>query len=88
MSDFRYASMPFYPGPVSVHPAAARAMARDYGPPRTDPAFMDLYNAVRRRLQTVLGTREDVLICTGEGMVVLWGVLKSLLKPGDTVLCV
>jgi aspartate aminotransferase-like enzyme len=83
-----YAALPFYPGPVSVHPAVARVLGRDYGPPRTDAAYRELYASVRSRLQNLLGTREDVIIGTGEGMLVLWGALKSLLKPGDTVLSI
>lgn len=89
MSDVHpYAPMPFYPGPVSLHPAAARALARDYAPPRMGTEYLDCYMSVRSRLQTVLDTQEDVLIGTGEGMLVLWGALKSLLKPGDLVLSV
>ena len=80
--------MPFYPGPVSVHPDVARALSRDYAPPRMGTEYLELYKSVRIRLQTILGTKEDVLIGTGEGMLVLWGALKSLLKSGDTVLTV
>lgn len=89
MSDFHsYASLPFYPGPVSLHPAAARALSRDYGPPRMGDDYLRLYGSVRSRLQKALGTREDVILGTGEAMLVLWGALKSLLRPGDTVLSV
>lgn len=89
MNSFKpYAAMPFYPGPVSVHPDVARALSRDYAPPRMGTEYLELYKSVRVRLQTILGTKEDVLIGTGEGMLVLWGALKSLLKSGDTVLTV
>ena len=89
MNSFKpYAAMPFYPGPVSVHPDVARALSRDYAPPRIGTEYLELYKSVRVRLQKVLGTKEDVLMGTGEGMLVLWGALKSLLKPGDTVLTV
>lgn len=89
MNTFQpYASLPFYPGPVSLHPAAARALAADYAPPRMGGEYLALYNDTCSRLQTLLGTKEDVLIGTGEAMLVLWGALKSLLKPGDTVLSV
>jgi len=83
-----YTSMPFYPGPVSVHPAVAAVLARDYAPPRLGTEYLELYQSVRKRLQHMLGTKEDVVIATGEGMLVLWGALKSLLTPGDTVLSV
>lgn len=89
MNNFMpYAPMPFYPGPVSLHPRAAQALSRDYAPPRMGTEYLKLYMSVRTRLQTLLGTKEDVLIGTGEGMLALWGALKSLLKEGDTVLCV
>ncbi len=83
-----YTALPFYPGPVSIHPAVSAVLARDYGPPRMGTEYLDMYCSVRRRLQAVLGTESDVIIGTGEGMLVLWGALKSLLKPGDTVLSV
>ena len=83
-----YAALPFYPGPVSLHPAVAAVLGKDYGPPRTGTEYLELYRSVRARLQTVLGTGEDVIIGTGEGMLALWGALKSLLRPGDTVLSV
>ena len=89
MSTFKpYAAMPFYPGPVSVHPAVAAVLAKDYAPPRMGTEYLELYRSVSTRLQTLLGTKEDVIIGTGEGMLVLWGALKSLLKPGDVVLSV
>ncbi len=87
-NSISYTDMPFYPGPVSIHPAVAQALARDYAPPRMGAEYLDCYRSVRSRLQNLLHTREDVVICTGEGMLVLWGALKSLLTPGDTVLCV
>ena len=89
MNDFHpYAALPFYPGPVSIHPAVAVVLAQDYAPPRIGTEYLTLYRSVRARLQTLLGTKHDVIIGTGEGMLVLWGALKSLLKPGDTVLSV
>lgn len=89
MDDFKpYTAMPFYPGPVSVHPAVASVLAKDYAPPRMGTEYLELYRSVRTRLQKVLGTKHDIIIGTGEGMLVLWGALKSLLKPGDVVLSV
>ena len=43
MSTFQpYAAMPFYPGPVSVHPAVAAALAKDYAPPRMGTEYLEL----------------------------------------------
>ncbi len=83
-----YVELPFYPGPVSLHPAAAAVLSRDFGPPRMGEDYLALYNSVASRLARLLGTRERVAVCTGEGMLVLWGALRSLLRPGDTVLSV
>lgn len=35
-----------------------------------------------------MGTKDDVVLMTGEGMLALWGALKSCLKPGDHVVSV
>jgi aspartate aminotransferase-like enzyme len=35
-----------------------------------------------------VNTESDAVIMTGEGMVALWGALKSVLRPGDKVLAV
>ena len=66
MNSFKpYAAMPFYPGPVSVHPDVALALSRDYAPPRMGTEYLELYKSVRARLQKVLGTKEDVLMGCG-----------------------
>ena len=38
--------------------------------------------------KTVLGTQNQVTIQSGEGMLALWGALKSVIRPGDRVLAV
>ena len=48
--------------------------------PSTPPAKPDC--------RQILGTRNDISIQTGEGMIALWGALKSVLLPGDRVLAV
>ncbi len=83
-----YTAMPFYPGPVSVHPAVLRAISRDYGPPRVNEAYIELYRSVCTGLKSLLGTSGDVVIGSGEAMLMLWGALKSLLQPGDSVLTI
>ena len=39
-------------------------------------------------MQQIIGTRHAVTIQSGEGMLALWGALKSVLQPGDRVLAV
>jgi aspartate aminotransferase-like enzyme len=83
-----YAELPFYPGPVSLHPAVIDALAQDYGPSRFDPDFCELYAATCRNLQQLAGTTHEMILLTGEGMLGLWGTLKSALRPGDAVVSV
>ena len=76
------------PGPTSVHPDVLAAMHADYPSGDTEPAFISLYHATSRQLARLMGTKNDVVIMSGEGMLALWGAMKSCLKPGDPVLCV
>jgi aspartate aminotransferase-like enzyme len=80
--------IPLVPGPVSV-PEALRAFYRiDYGSADLEEEFFILYAACERGLQTILGTHNQVTIQSGEGMLALWGALKSVIRPGDRVLAV
>lgn len=85
---FSYTEYPFYPGPVSIHPAVAAVLGRDYGPPRMGLDYVDLYKGTCGMMQKILGTNNEIILPTGEAMLVLWGVLKSCLKPGDGVVSV
>ena len=76
------------PGPVSTPPQVLAAMQADYPSGDVEPAFFDLYEATAAGLAGLMGTRNDVVIMTGEGMLVLWAALKSCLKAGDRVLAV
>lgn len=80
--------IPLVPGPVSVPQAVRDAYLTDYGSADLEAEFFDLYAACERQLQEILGTDSDVTIQSGEGMLALWGALKSVLKPGDRVLAV
>jgi aspartate aminotransferase-like enzyme len=80
--------IPLVPGPVSV-PAAVRAAYQiDYGSADLEEEFFHLYQACEQGLQQILGTGATVTIQTGEGMLALWGALKSVLQPGNRVLAV
>lgn len=83
-----YAPIPMVPGPVALHSEVIRAMGQDYGSGQVEADFMSLYDAASRNIGRLLGTRNDVALMTGEGMLALWGALKSCLKPGDPVVCV
>lgn len=76
------------PGPVTVPLHVRQALALDYGPGQSEADFMDMYFATGRCLAGIMGTQNDVVIMTGEGMLALWAALKSCLTPRDRVLSV
>jgi len=80
--------IPLVPGPVSVPPAVRAVYQADYASPDLEEEFFALYGACEGKLRQVLGTRAAVTIQSGEGMLALWGALKSVLRPGDRVLAV
>lgn len=83
-----YAPIPMYPGPVTLHPDVLAAISRDYGSGQSEPDFLPLYKDTAEKLARLMRTKNDVVLMTGEGMLALWGALKSCLKPGDPVLVV
>jgi aspartate aminotransferase-like enzyme len=74
------------PGPVKVPQAVLDALRFDYGSGDLESEFLQLYNQTEASLQQILGTRSSVAIQTGEGMLALWGALKSCLRPGERLL--
>lgn len=80
--------IPLVPGPVSVPPSVLAAYATEYGSPDLEDDFFALYRSCERSLQAMLGTENRVTIQLGEGMLALWGAMKSVLQPGDRVLAV
>jgi aspartate aminotransferase-like enzyme len=62
------------------------AWLTNFGSSDLEPDFFELYAKNQKLLQKLLETKEDIVITLGEGMSVLWGSLKSVLKPGDKLL--
>lgn len=83
-----YAPIPMYPGPVTLHPDVLEAMGKDYGSGQSEPDFLSFYKETADKLATLMRTQNDVVMMSGEGMLALWGALKSCLKPGDSVVVV
>jgi aspartate aminotransferase-like enzyme len=81
-------AIPLVPGPVDVPAAVRAAYQQSYGSPDLEDEFFELYQACERGLQQILGTQQSVTIQTGEGMLALWGAMKSVLQPGNRVLAV
>jgi aspartate aminotransferase-like enzyme len=81
-------SIPLIPGPVTIPEQVRAAYQLDYGSADMEDEFFALYGACERDLQTLLRTTNSVNIQSGEGMLALWGALKSVIRPGDRVLAV
>ena len=83
-----YAPIPMVPGPVALHEDVITVLGRDYGSGQVESDFLCLYDATSRGIGKLMGTKDDVVLMTGEGMLALWGALKSCLKPGGHVVSV
>lgn len=81
-------ALPMLPGPVSVPDDILEAMAHDYDSGHTKDEHILLYNSTAEKLAQILGTTNDVLLMSGEAMVILWGAIKSCLQARDKVLCI
>ncbi|MBI4391715.1 MAG: alanine--glyoxylate aminotransferase family protein [candidate division NC10 bacterium] len=73
------------PGPTEVPPQVLQAMARPVIHHRT-PEFEALFEEVRRGLQWLFQTRQDVLILAASGTGAMEGAVVNACSPGDTVL--
>lgn len=80
--------IPMVPGPVQAHPAVLEAYRVDYGSADLEKEYIELYTRTETNLKAILRTRSRVVIFLGEGMMALWGALKSCLLPGDRVLAI
>lgn len=73
------------PGPTNVPETVLQAMSNNFASGDLDRSFLTLYNETEEKLQQILGTKNQIIMQTGEGMWGLWGALKSTIKPGDRV---
>lgn len=80
--------IPLVPGPVAVPAEVLAVYGVNYGSSDLEGEFFALYQQCEQDLQRLLATRNSVTIQNGEGMLALWGALKSVLRPGDRVLAV
>lgn len=76
------------PGPTSVPEPVRHAYLTNYGSADMEDEFFELYQATENDLRQIMKTQNRVAIMTGEGMLALWGALKSCLQGGDRVLAV
>ncbi len=80
--------IPLVPGPVSIPPEILAAYQVDYASADMEEEFFQLYAKCEAGLQEILATSNPIAILSGEGMLALWGALKSVVRPGDRVLAV
>jgi len=80
--------IPMVPGPVKVAQQVLDAYQINYGSADLEPEFLELYNRTEANLKTIMATQNQVVIQTGEGMLALWGALKSCLVAGDRVVSI
>lgn len=78
----------YCPGPTNCRQNVLQARAQHMGNPDVDPEFTPYYVSVCQKLQALLGTRNDVHILSGEGMVGLDAAICSLTEPGDRLLVI
>jgi len=79
-------AIPMVPGPTTVPQIILEAMSKDYPSPDLEMEFLDLYNQTEEMLKRLYQTNNRVVIHTGEGMMALWGALKSAIRPGERIL--
>ncbi len=80
--------IPLVPGPTRVPESVRCAYMTNYGSADLEPEYCQLYTEVQDQLRTILNTENQLAIMTGEGMIALWGALKSAIQPGDRVLAI
>lgn len=76
------------PGPTYIHEDVRRAMSQEITNPDLDEDFFEFYRETCGRLQTLMNTKNEVLILCGEGILGLEAACASLIEPGDRILCI
>ncbi|ACZ19916.1 pyridoxal-phosphate-dependent aminotransferase family protein [Thermanaerovibrio acidaminovorans] len=76
------------PGPVRCPWEVLEAYRGEYGSPDLEEEFAALYRHCQGRIGALLNSKGTVVIQSGEGMLALWGALKSVMAPGDRLLAV
>jgi len=80
--------IPMVPGPVKLPQTVLDVYQTNCGSADLEAEFLELYNRTESNLKMILGTRNRVIIQSGEGMLALWSALKSCLIPKDRVLAI
>src|SRR5487761_1441444 len=78
----------FTPGPTEVPPKVLRAMSAPLLNPDLDDEFFSRYDLLCDKIRKIAGTRHDLFIMAGEGMVALDSAVANLVERGDKVLTI
>lgn len=76
------------PGPTFIRENVREAMRRPITNPDLDLEFYDFYKNTCEKLQSIMHTKNQVLILDGEGILGLEAACASLIEEGDKVLCI
>ena len=75
------------PGPTEIPLRVLQAMMRP-GVTPGDPAFVETWDETASLLQTILETKNEVILFPGSGRVAIEAGITSILDPGDRVLTI
>jgi len=78
----------FTPGPTEVKENVRMARALEVTNPDIDANFYDFYKETCEKIGKIIGTKEDVFILSGEGILGLEAACASLTEPNDRVLII
>ena len=74
------------PGPTQVPEEIRLARSRETTNPDLDVDFVEFYHETCQLISRLLGTENETLILSGEGILGLEAACASLTQPGDRVL--
>ncbi len=75
------------PGPTMVNEEVRRAASLPLTNPDLDPEFPSFYQDLCSKLGSLMATKNDVIILSGEGMLGLEAAIASFIEPHEKVLC-
>lgn len=76
------------PGPTEIPGVVREAMSRRIENPEIEEEFVRFYHSLEDKIQKLYGTKDDIVILGGEGMLGLEASIASVVEEGDPVLCI
>jgi aspartate aminotransferase-like enzyme len=78
-------SLLYTPGPTEVPPQVLKALSVPILNPDLDRKFFSLYDKLCDKIRKIEGTRNDLFMMAGEGMVGLDSAIANLVEKEDQV---